>query len=83
MADDAKSFGFGVRQILPKGNSICVEVAQNPYPEEFTEEKRGWFITVAISDEEMANYTDFDAVYGKVEEVKTGCRGRRSNKVWI
>lgn len=83
VADDAKSFGFGLRQILPKGNSICVEVAQNPYPEEFTEEKRGWFITVAISDEEMANYTDFDAVYGKVEEIKTGCRGRRSKKVWI
>ncbi len=50
-----------VDQVKVEGDSVCVYVNEKDSAET-TEDKAGWFITVAFTDEEIATCTVFDAL---------------------
>ena len=50
-----------VDEVNVEGDSVCVYVNEKDGAET-AEDKAGWFITVAFTDEEIAAYTAFDAL---------------------
>ena len=55
------SFRFDINNIFCDGSYFCIHVEQTNNPEEVTDDEAGWFITAAITDDIIANCTEFDA----------------------
>ena len=59
--DTSASAAAVVDEVKVEGDSVCVYVNEKDGAET-AEDKAGWFITVAFTDEEIAAYTAFDAL---------------------
>lgn len=58
---ESGSYRYGVNSVYAYGKTLCVHVEQMNHPEEVTDDMAGWFIIVAVSDESIAECTEFDA----------------------
>ena len=57
------SYRFGFKDITLIDNYFCVNVEQTNNPRGGTDDMAAWFITVAVPDSMMEDYTEFDAVF--------------------
>ncbi len=55
------TYRFGVNSVFCDGDSLCIHVEQTNSPEAVTDDMAGWFVTVAVSDSMVENFTEFDA----------------------
>ena len=55
------SYRFGVNCVTTNNETYCVHVEQTNDPGIFTADMAGWWVTVALTDEEASSYTHFDA----------------------
>ena len=61
---------FGVDSVAFDNGRFCVHVKQTNYPEIFTQDMAGWFITVAIPDQMAKACYTFDAQLDKIQNRK-------------
>ena len=52
---------YGVREVYNADGYFCIHIEQTNNPEVHTDDMAGWFVTVAVSDESVADCTVFDA----------------------
>ncbi len=55
------SYRFGVNSVCRYGKCFCVHVEQTNSPTEVTCDMAGWFITLCVADDAIADCTEFDA----------------------
>lgn len=55
------SLRYGVNTVDIMEDSLCVHIQKENDPEAGTEDMAGWFITVSIEKDKVADYTEFDA----------------------
>lgn len=60
---NSSTFRFGIKDVSATDTSICIGVEQKNDPEAITCDAAGWFVLVQVEDEEIRNYTSFDAVF--------------------
>ena len=58
----SSSYRFGVQNISVFDGAMCVYVTQNNDPKVADDAMAGWFILIEVSDDEIRNYSSFDAV---------------------
>lgn len=58
------SYRYDVHSVYHKGNAFCVHVEQTNSPKVATDDMTGWFITLAVPDGLINDYTVFDADLG-------------------
>ena len=56
------SYRFGFKDITIADNYFCVNIEQTNNPQGGTDDMAAWFITVAVPDSMVANYTEIDAI---------------------
>lgn len=59
----SSTFRFGIKDVASTDTSICIGVEQKNDPEATTCDGAGWFVLMQVEDEEIRNYTSFDAVF--------------------
>lgn len=55
------SLRYGINSVDIMENSLCIHIQRTNDPEAGTEDMSGWFITVSIEKDKVANCTEFDA----------------------
>ena len=59
---------YGVNSVYCEDDSFCIYVEKTHSPEVGTDDMAGWFITVVVSDSEIADCNEFDAIYGVMDK---------------